>query len=131
MPEPREEPMSESDAKIARMEAELRKQADTLFTKAPHPGPIPEALREPPAKPPESKKLPDVAGMARAWAVALDFVFMILAGGLLGWGFDWWRGTLPWGLLGGLVFGFVVAFWRIIKATQKQEAQERAGRGRG
>jgi ATP synthase protein I len=72
-----------------------------------------------------------VAGIARAWAVALDFVFSVLAGAGVGWLFDRWRGTMPWGLLVGLALGFVVGFLRIVRTTQAQEREEaerKAGR---
>jgi len=125
-----EEPRKESNERLARMEAELKRSAKTLFTDAPQPGPIPEILREHPRKP-TAKTGSDAAGMAKAWGTALDFVFTILAGAGLGWLFDWWRQTLPWGLLAGLALGFVVAFWRIVQATQREEAAERERRSRG
>jgi ATP synthase protein I len=56
--------------------------------------------------------------------VALDFVFALLAGAGLGWLFDRWRVTMPWGLLVGLALGFVFAFLRIVRATQAQERAE-------
>jgi ATP synthase protein I len=64
--------------------------------------------------------------MGRAWAIAMDFVFTIVAGLLLGWGFDKWRGTAPWGLLGGLVIGFTAAFMIILKQSAKEERAEKA-----
>ncbi len=110
-------------------------EPDILSGPLPDPGPIPDVLRRGPT-PVMKKQTTDsgVAGMARAWAVALDFVFSVLAGAGLGWLFDRWRGTLPWGLLVGLVLGFIVAFWRIIRATQAQEREEadrKAGGNRG
>jgi F0F1-type ATP synthase assembly protein I len=41
------------------------------------------------------------------------------AGALLGWLFDWWRGTAPTGLLVGAVIGIVVALWSLIKGGLK------------
>ena len=118
----------ETDEKIERMERELEEDAGRLFTDAPDPGPIPEVLRrEPPRPAPQAPPaMSGVAGMAKAWAIALDFVFTILAGAALGWLFDRWRGSSPVGLLVGLVLGFIVAFWRIIRTTQRQERQEAA-----
>ena len=122
----------DADARIQRMQADLEREAKNLFTHAPDPGPIPEVLR----KGPTAARSPtvsgsDAAGMAKAWGVALDFVFTLLAGAGLGWLFDWWRHTSPWGLLGGLGLGFVIAFWRIVQTTQRQEAADRERRGRG
>jgi ATP synthase protein I len=67
----------------------------------------------------------DVRGMGRAWAIAMDFVFTIVAGALLGWGFDWWRGTKPWGVLGGLMVGFVAAFVVIVRQSAREDRLER------
>ncbi|MHC4127353.1 MAG: AtpZ/AtpI family protein [Planctomycetota bacterium] len=41
------------------------------------------------------------------------------AGALLGWLFDWWRGTAPTGLLVGAVIGIVVALWSLIRGGLK------------
>ncbi len=121
----------EADEKIERLRAELEEDVKSIFTDAPHPGPIPETLRKPPPPPPPPKTPgSDIAAMGRAWAIALDFVFTVLAGAGLGWLFDRWRSTGPVGLLVGLGLGFVVAFWRIIRTTQREEEAERRRRGR-
>jgi ATP synthase protein I len=39
---------------------------------------------------------------------------IIVCGGL-GYGIDVWRGTSPWGLVGGLLFGIAVGMWEIAK----------------
>jgi F0F1-type ATP synthase assembly protein I len=118
----------ERDERIERMEAELEKDAKSLFTHTPDPGPMPDVLKSGPGAHPLGKPGSDAASMAKAWGVALDFVFSILAGGGLGWAFDAWRKTLPWGLLVGLGLGFIVAFWRIVQATNRQDADDRAKR---
>jgi ATP synthase protein I len=94
---------------------------------------IPEVLRkpiEPPKDPDKGSAMSDGVQMGRAWATALDFVFTILAGAILGWLFDKWRGTRPVGAGIGLGLGFVLAFYRIVRATQKQEAAEREDKKR-
>lgn len=48
----------------------------------------------------DSKKLPGDAAKA-----AIDFASATAVGILLGYGFDYWLGTLPWGLLVGLFIG--------------------------
>lgn len=63
-----------------------------------------------------------MAGMVKAWGVAFDFVGTILGGALLGYGFDFWQGTTPVGVLSGLGFGFTAALVRIIRRTMKEEA---------
>ena len=39
---------------------------------------------------------------------------IIVCGGL-GYGIDAWRGTSPWGLVGGLLLGIVIGMWEIAK----------------
>ncbi len=112
---------------------------------SPHSDPrldIPEVLRTPvrqsnmdpvtgdPAAAHGTESTIDAAGMGRAWAIALDFVFSVLAGALIGYLIDRWQGWLPIGTLVGLVFGFISGFIRIIRATQRQERQERLERER-
>ena len=41
----------------------------------------------------------------------------ILLLGALGYGFDQWRGTSPWGLVTGLALGIVVGFYELIKVA--------------
>jgi ATP synthase protein I len=41
---------------------------------------------------------------------------IIVLGGL-GYGFDYWRGTSPWGLIIGLLLGIVVGFYELIKTV--------------
>jgi F0F1-type ATP synthase assembly protein I len=89
---------------------------------------IPETLRGPtlrPTKPPD----PDAGmwGMAKAWGIALDFIFTIVAGAGLGWAADrYWTKSPPTGLMIGLALGFVVAFIRIVRGTIKQDREETA-----
>jgi ATP synthase protein I len=112
-------------------------------TPAPAPDPrltIPEVLRQP-AKLPDydpvvgtkeaRAEAHDVAGMGRAWAMALDFVFSVLAGALIGWLADRWRGSLPLWTLVGLGLGFATGLIRIVQATRRQEAAEQKRRSGG
>jgi|RhiMethySRZTD1v2_1073278.scaffolds.fasta_scaffold649618_2 F0F1-type ATP synthase assembly protein I len=117
------------DEKIKRLEAELQKEAKNLFTHRPDPGPIPEVLQHGPSVPKPDSKPSEVAGMAKAWGIALDFVFTILAGAAVGWLIDRWLKSNPVGLLIGLALGFAMALVRIIRTTQKQEAADRARKG--
>ena len=98
---------------------------------------IPEVLRTPVKKPDYDPTYgnkasrvnsDDVRGMGRAWAIAMDFVFTIVAGLLLGWGFDKWRGTAPWGLLVGLLVGFTAGFVVIVKQSAKEERRDQASK---
>jgi ATP synthase protein I len=69
--------------------------------------------------------------MGRAWATALSFVFTILAGAILGWLFDRWRGTRPTGAMVGLAIGFVLAFYQIVRSTQQQQKADQDRRNGG
>jgi F0F1-type ATP synthase assembly protein I len=41
---------------------------------------------------------------------------IILLGGI-GYAIDYWRGTSPWGLFGGVILGLIVGFYELAKAT--------------
>jgi len=53
------------------------------------------------------------AGSAAAVSYTLIGAIVLLGG--LGYAFDWWRGTGPWGLFVGLILGIVVGFYELIK----------------
>jgi F0F1-type ATP synthase assembly protein I len=100
---------------------------------------IPESLRTPIRKPDydpvygdkaSRPKTDDLSNVGRGWAIALDFVFTILAGAGLGWLIDRWRHSLPLWTMVGLGLGFVTAFIRIVRATQREELKERQRRGK-
>ena len=44
---------------------------------------------------------------------------IVLLGGL-GYGFDLWRGTSPWGAFAGLMLGIVVGFYELIRTMWKR-----------
>ena len=49
--------------------------------------------------------------------VLADLLGGIFGGIVIGWTFDYFAGTLPWGLLAGLFIGIGVAFRNIIRAA--------------
>jgi hypothetical protein len=51
------------------------------------------------------------AGPAAAASYSLIGAIVVLGG--LGYALDRWRGTGPWGLLGGLLLGLVVGFYQL------------------
>lgn len=81
---------------------------------------IPEILRKPinhpsrnrPAKPPALAGLGD---LGKALAIGLDFLFSIVAGGVLGWLIDRWLNSSPAGILIGIVAGFGGGTFRMLK----------------
>lgn len=97
----------------------------------PPPPAIPELLKE---RPEDSRRKTasetpaqtSLSSMGRAWGMAMDFIFTILAGAGLGWLIGRWQGHVSGWVLGGLAVGFAAALVRIIRATQKQERAERA-----
>ena len=82
-----------------------------------HPGPVPEELREKPRAPVKVEVGPEVqVRMAKMWAIAINFVAYVVAGGFLGGLIDYWQGTSkPWFLLGGLILGLVYGFYKFIR----------------
>lgn len=91
---------------------------------------IPEILRTPIKKPelPNERKvvvIPPGSGglgdLARALSVGLDFLFIIAAGGFLGWLFDWWRGTGNVGVLVGLGVGFLAGTARLLQRLNRDD----------
>jgi F0F1-type ATP synthase assembly protein I len=71
-----------------------------------------------------------LVGIGKAWGTALDFIFTIAAGAVLGWLFDRWRGSTPTGSLIGFACGFVLALVRIIRATLRQERLEQEAKSK-
>lgn len=88
---------------------------------------IPEVLREKPGDREADGGIPPkhASGMvetAKAWGMALDLVFTTVGMFFLGYLFDRWRGTGPWGAIVGLVLGFVTAAVRLVRTSMRQQA---------
>lgn len=96
--------------------------------------PIPDLLTRPVERPVPPKKREGTTGQmlgaAKAWSVAMEFVFTILAGLILGYFADKWWSSAPKAALGGLALAFVIALWRIIQRTKADERAEQAARER-
>jgi len=58
------------------------------------------------------------AGSAAGAAYTLVGGILVLGG--LGYGFDRWRDTAPWGLIIGLVLGVVIGFYDLVKTTWRR-----------
>jgi F0F1-type ATP synthase assembly protein I len=68
-----------------------------------------------------AKSLQDNAsrsGNAAAGSYTLIGAIVLLGG--LGFGFDKWRGTSPWGVFIGLMLGVIVGFYELIKTTWRR-----------
>ena len=55
-----------------------------------------------------------------AAAVSYTLIGAIILLGGLGYGFDKWRGTSPWGVFIGLMLGIVVGFYELIKTSWRR-----------
>lgn len=55
------------------------------------------------------------AGPAAAASYTLIGAIILLGG--LGYGFDAWRGSAPWGLITGLFLGLIVGFYELAKTV--------------
>ena len=58
------------------------------------------------------------AGTAASVSYALIGAIVLLGG--LGYGFDVWQGTAPWGAFVGLLLGVVFGFYELIKTTWRR-----------
>ncbi len=58
------------------------------------------------------------SGPAASAGYTLIGAILLLGGG--GYAFDSWRGTSPWGLLGGLLLGIVVGFYELAKTVWRK-----------
>jgi ATP synthase protein I len=59
----------------------------------------------------------DASGFARALRLSSEFVAGIIAGGAIGWGFDYVLGTLPWGLIVFLLLGFAAGVLNVMRSA--------------
>jgi len=62
----------------------------------------------------------NAASSASAAGASYTLIGAIIVLGGLGYGFDLWRGTSPWGALTGLLLGIVVGFYELIKTMWKR-----------
>jgi len=58
------------------------------------------------------------SGPAASAGYSLIGAILLLGGA--GYAIDWWRGTSPWGLLGGLLLGIVVGFYELAKTVWRK-----------
>src|SRR5688572_29638038 len=57
------------------------------------------------------------SALGRAFRMSTEFVAGVIAGGGLGWLFDRWLGTSPWGLIVFLLLGFAAGIYNVMKAS--------------
>ena len=82
---------------------------------------IPDVLKKPvhvpgvTDKPKGGSALGGLGEVGKALSIGLDFLCTVAAGGLLGYGIDWWQGWSPKGLVVGILIGFVWGTVRLIR----------------
>lgn len=59
----------------------------------------------------------DASGYAQAFRLSAEFIAGIGVGVALGWGFDKWLGTSPWGLIVFLLLGFAAGVVNVLRAA--------------
>ncbi len=59
---------------------------------------------------------------AKAYQAVLEAVLCVPAGAVLGWGVDRLADTGPWGIVGGLVFGFIAFVLNTIRLPKRLNA---------
>lgn len=75
-----------------------------------------------------SASVQGATGFAKGYRLASEFVAGTLVGGLIGYGFDWLFGTLPFGLIIFLLLGFGAGILNMARAGNRAPpAQERLG----
>jgi ATP synthase protein I len=57
------------------------------------------------------------SALGRAFRMSTEFVAGVIAGGGLGWLFDRWLGTSPWGLIVFLMLGFAAGIYNVMRAS--------------
>jgi ATP synthase protein I len=65
----------------------------------------------------------DVSGMSRGFRYSADFVAGVLVGCGLGWLFDRFLGTRPWGLMIFIVLGFAAGTFNILRLAERERRQ--------
>ncbi|MGI9354317.1 MAG: AtpZ/AtpI family protein [Rhizobiaceae bacterium] len=59
----------------------------------------------------------DKAGIAQAFRLSSEFIAGVLVGGVIGYGFDYFLGTSPWGLIVFVLLGFCAAILNVLRAS--------------
>jgi ATP synthase protein I len=55
--------------------------------------------------------------LGQAMRLSTEFIAGVLAGGILGWMFDHYLGTKPWGLIVLLMLGFATGVYNVMRAS--------------
>jgi ATP synthase protein I len=73
-----------------------------------------------------SQEMAGHAAASEAWRIIADLLGGVFVGLALGAVVDWYFGTNPWGLIGGVLFGFAVSIWMAWRTAQRVMAKAKA-----
>ncbi|PTW62231.1 ATP synthase protein I [Breoghania corrubedonensis] len=59
----------------------------------------------------------NAAGYAQAVKLSSEFIAGVAVGAVIGWVFDQWLGTKPWGLIVFLLLGFVAGVLNVLRSA--------------
>jgi len=68
---------------------------------------------------PSAGETPESAAMMGDWSTAGGFFSSILSGLLIGLAADYFLGTDPWFVVGGVIAGFAIGFWRMVAYSDR------------
>ena len=84
-----------------------------------------DATRQAPDRRPAEEAAENLASgnvgkaMNLGFRVMSEFMAGIIAGGLLGWLFDWWLGSKPFALIVFVILGTIAGFWNVYRIAAK------------
>jgi len=64
--------------------------------------------------------------VGKAWSLAIEMVAAVGVSVFIGWWFDRWLGTAPWGLLGFILLGIAAAMWTAVRTGMRMQARQLA-----
>lgn len=81
----------------------------------------------------QSAHAPEIDEEASGWAIGIryasDFSAAVIVGGLMGWAFDHFVGTKPWGLMVGIIMGFIAGTRNIIRTASELSIDDETPNG--
>lgn len=79
-------------------------------------------------QPPEPKPNPARSDLARGLKLSSEFIAGVVVGAMIGWLFDRFLGTSPWGLIVFLMLGFGAGILNVLRETgQVARPEQRIG----
>ncbi|WP_068318457.1 AtpZ/AtpI family protein [Polycladidibacter hongkongensis] len=71
------------------------------------------------AQAPKKKQEGAMTGLSQGWKMSSEFIAGVLVGGVIGWTFDSWLDTKPWGLIVFLLLGFAAGVLNVLREAGK------------